>query len=53
MLVLEPRTTKVIFETLRIEEEEGRGTDIADIVDHPRHRPANGRNGDDVTKYRM
>ncbi|KAH9299075.1 hypothetical protein KI387_030757, partial [Taxus chinensis] len=53
MLVLEPRTTKVIFEKLRIEKEAGRGTDIAAIVDHPRHRPANGRNGDDVTKYRM
>ncbi|KAH9320437.1 hypothetical protein KI387_015076 [Taxus chinensis] len=53
MLVLEPRTTKVIFEKLRIEKEEGRGTDIAAIVDHPRHRPASGRNGDDVTKYRM
>ncbi|KAH9320347.1 hypothetical protein KI387_043943 [Taxus chinensis] len=53
MLVLEPRTTKVIFEKLRIEKEEGRGTDIADVVDHPRHRPANDRNGDDVTKYRM
>merc|ERR1711915_261924 len=34
LLILEPRTTKVVFEKLRVEKEEGRGTDIADINDH-------------------
>ncbi|GLJ55054.1 hypothetical protein SUGI_1181690 [Cryptomeria japonica] len=30
LLILEPRTTKVVFEKLRVEKEEGRGTDVAD-----------------------
>lgn len=35
MTVLEPRATKVMFERMKVEKEEGRGQDMADIVDPP------------------
>ncbi|XP_040379697.1 uncharacterized protein LOC102723049, partial [Oryza brachyantha] len=35
MLLLEPKATKVMFERMKVEKEEGRGRDMADIVDPP------------------
>ncbi|RLM66294.1 hypothetical protein C2845_PM16G07920 [Panicum miliaceum] len=35
MLLLEPKATKVMFERMKVEKEEGRGRDVADIVDPP------------------
>ncbi|WVZ85716.1 hypothetical protein U9M48_032607 [Paspalum notatum var. saurae] len=35
MLFLEPKATKVMFERMKVEKEEGRGRDMADIVDPP------------------
>ncbi|KAF0893132.1 hypothetical protein E2562_023166 [Oryza meyeriana var. granulata] len=35
MLLLEPKATKVMFDRMKVEKEEGRGRDMADIVDPP------------------
>jgi hypothetical protein len=35
MLLLEPKATKVMFERMKVEKEEGRGRDMADIIDPP------------------
>ncbi|TVU14472.1 hypothetical protein EJB05_37942, partial [Eragrostis curvula] len=35
MLLFEPKATKVMFERMKVEKEEGRGQDMADIVDPP------------------
>ncbi|KAK3142578.1 hypothetical protein QOZ80_4BG0348430 [Eleusine coracana subsp. coracana] len=35
MMILEPKATKVMFERTKVEKEEGRGQDMADIVDPP------------------
>uniref|UniRef100_A0A0D9W545 TMEM205-like domain-containing protein n=1 Tax=Leersia perrieri TaxID=77586 RepID=A0A0D9W545_9ORYZ len=35
MLLLEPKATKVMFERMKVEKEEGRGRDMADIVEPP------------------
>lgn len=35
MLLFEPKATKVMFERMKVEKEEGRGRDMADIVDPP------------------
>ncbi|XP_062185223.1 uncharacterized protein LOC133888865 [Phragmites australis] len=35
MLLLEPKATKVMFERMKVEKEEGRGRDMADIDDPP------------------
>ncbi|KAL5216832.1 hypothetical protein ABZP36_008233 [Zizania latifolia] len=35
MLLLEPKATKVMFERIKMEKEEGKGRDMADIVDPP------------------
>lgn len=35
MLLFEPKATKVVFEIMKVEKEEGRGRDMADIVDPP------------------
>jgi hypothetical protein len=35
MLLLEPKATKVMFERMKVEKEEGRGRDMSDIIDPP------------------